>query len=281
MFQRFSRGWQLAKESFAVLRGDKRLLLFPVMSAIAAIVVSVSFLVPLALSGALGEATNGQATPLTYLILFLFYYANYFVIVFFNSALVGAANICLSGGHATLSDGLGMARSRLGRIAAWALVAATVGLLLRMIENRAEKLGRIVAMLLGTAWTLITYFIIPVIVFEDEGMFESVKRSTRLLKQTWGEELGAGIGFGLLWFLLAIPGLALTLVVAMVQPLLGFALGVIYFLLLAATAAAVKSIFTVALYRYASQGQVPSGFTPELVQNAFGVRRIAGGATVG
>ena len=281
MFQRFARSWQLAKESFAVLRADKRLVLFPVMSAIAAVVVSVSFLVPLASTGALQGASNGQATPLTYLILFLFYYVNYFVIVFFNSALVGAANICLSGGHATLSDGLSMAKSRLGRIAAWALVAATVGLLLRMIESRSEKLGRIAAALLGTAWTLITYFIIPVIVFEDGSMFESIKRSTRLLKQTWGEELGAGIGFGLLWFLMVIPGVLLIVAVAMVQPLVALLLGVLYFMALAATAAAVKSIFTVALYRYASQGQVPSGFTPDLVQNAFGVRRIQGGATVG
>ena len=267
---KFSRSWMLVKQSFAVLAADKRLVLFPVLSAVAAIVVSLSFAIPLFTSGAARAFQNGQATPAEYVVLFLFYFANYFVVVYFNCALVACASICLSGGHATLTDGLRAANQRLGRILMWAAVAATVGLLLRMLEERAQKLGKIVVWLLGTTWTLITYFIVPVLVFEDLDVIESVKRSAHLLKQTWGEEFVAGFSFGLIWLVALLPGIALAAAGFMVHPLLGAAVLVVYGVVLAAVAAAVKSIFTVALYRYAAQQQVPPGFSPELVQGAFG-----------
>lgn len=267
---KIARSWMLTKQSFAVLAGDKRLALFPVMSAAAAILVSLTFAIPLFTSGAAGAIQNGQASIAQYLVLFLFYFANYFVVVYFNCALVACANICLSGGHATLGDGLRAANQRLGRILMWAAVAATVGLILRVLEERAEKLGKIVVWLLGTTWTLITYFIVPVLVFEDLDVIESVKRSTQLFKQTWGEEFVAGFSFGLIWLVALLPGIALAIAGFMVHPATGIAVMVLYVVLLSVVAAAVKSIFTVALYRYAAQQQVPAGFSPELVQGAFG-----------
>jgi hypothetical protein len=266
MLDRFSRTWELTKQSFAVIAADKRLLIFPVLSGIAVIIVSVSFAIPMLMSGALERP---QRTPADYVVLFLFYFANYFVVLFFNCALVACANICLSGGHATVKDGLGAAWSRIGRIFMWALVAATVGFLIRLIEERVEKAGRIIAWLLGTAWTLMTYFIVPVLMFEDAGVIESVKRSTGVLKKTWGEEIASGFSFGLIWLVALIPGAVLVYVCWMVKPLLAFAVAVFYIMLLAVVSAAVKSIFTVALYRYASQGQVPEGFSQDLVQGAF------------
>jgi len=279
MFERTSRTWELTKQSFKVLAADKRMLLFPVLSGIAVIIVSISFLIPLVGSGAFGH--EGATTVGEYAIMFLFYFANYFVIVFFNSALVYCASVRLSGGQATVGDGLRASWERAGRIFVWALVAATVGLALRIIEDRVEKLGRIIAWLLGTAWTLMTYFIVPVLVFEDLGIVDSVKRSTRVLKDTWGEEVISGFSFGLIWLLGIVIGAALAFGGLMVHPWLGIAVGVGYFLLLSVTAAAVKTIFTVALYRYASQGQVPAGFSPDLVQTAFGTKEgkaLAAGA---
>lgn len=267
MFDRMSRTWELTKQSFAVIAADKRLLIFPVLSGIAVILVSISFAIPVFMSGALENSQ--RMTPADYAVLFLFYFANYFVVLFFNCALVACANICLSGGQATVSDGLSAAWSRLPRIFMWALVAATVGFLIRMIEERAEKIGRIVAWLLGTAWTLMTYFIIPVLMFENEGVVDSVKRSTAVLKKTWGEEIMSGFSFGLIWLAAIIPGVALVWVCWMVHPLLAIAVGVAYMLLLAVLSAAVKSIFTVALYRYASQGLVSEGFTQDQMKGAF------------
>ncbi len=266
MIERFQRSWELMKESFRVLAADKRLLLFPVLSGIAVVIVSVSFLVPVLASGAFG---GGQITGGQYGIMFLFYFANYFVIVFFNSALVYCASVCLSGGHATVKDGLQAAWDRVGIIFMWALVAASVGMALRMIEDRVEKLGKIIAWLLGTAWTLMTYFIVPVLVFENLGIVDSVKRSTAILKRTWGEEIAGGLSFGLIWLAAIIAGVVVGYTAFMVHPLLGIAVAVLYFLGVSVVGAAVKSIFTVALYRYASQGEVPAGFTPELVQQAF------------
>jgi hypothetical protein len=270
MFATLSRSWALTKESFAVLRADKEILLFPVMSSIAAIVVTVSFFVPLFLTGAFQSLQEGgQIAPFHYVVLFVFYFANYFVIIFFNSALMACANIRLSGGDPTVADGLRMAQSRLGRIAAWALVAASVGMILRMIEERSEKLGQLVAALMGAAWTLLTYFMIPVVLFEDLTIGASLKRSSEIFRKNWGEQVTGGISFGLIFFLLLIPGIIITVVLAMAIPLLAVVFAVVYFLGLAAISAAVKGIYTVALYRYATKGEVPAGFSPALVQGAF------------
>lgn len=267
-----ARTWDLTKQSFAVLRADKEILLFPVMSAVATIIVSLSFLIPLLLSGAFQAVESSGATATAYLTLFAFYYVNYFVIVFFNSALVACANIRLGGGDPTVGDGLRIASSRLGRIAAWALVAATVGLLLRILEERAEKLGKFVVSLLGLAWTLLTYFIVPVIVFEDLSIMDSIKRSAGLFRKQWGTEVVSGFSFGLIFFLLALPGIALGFAGFLIDPWVGLGtltLMIIYFLVLAVVSAAVKAIFTVALYRYATKGEVPAGFSPDFVQRAF------------
>ncbi|MGH9803634.1 MAG: DUF6159 family protein [Candidatus Acidiferrales bacterium] len=268
MFATFGRTWELTKQSFAVLRADKEILLFPILSAVAAVIVSLSFIVPLLFSGFL-QREEGALLATDYLLLFAFYYANYFVIIFFNSALVACANIRLSGGDPTVADGFRHASARLGRIAAWTLVAATVGLILRILEERAENIGRFVVSLIGLAWNLITYFIIPVIVLEDLSITDSVKRSAGLFRQRWGEQVTSSFGFGLIFFLLAIPGIFVGILALAIHPLVGFGFMMIYFLGLAAIAAAVKGIFNVALYRFATQGEVPAGFSPDLIQNAF------------
>ncbi len=276
---RIGRTWELTKQSFHVLKNDKRLLVFPVLSAIAVVLVSASYAVPVVMTGALNFQRGQPATNTQYLLLFGFYFVNYFVIVFFNSARVYCASICLSGGHATVSDGLKASWDRLGAIFTWALLAATVGMILRIIEDRLGKWARLVTWLLGTAWALATYFIVAVLVFEDLGIADSVRRSTRVLKDTWGEEAISGLSFGLIWLGLIALGVVAAFALISVQPLLGIAAGVLYFIVLAVVASAVKTIFTVALYRYASQRQVPEGFSPELIQTAFGTKKsVAAGA---
>jgi hypothetical protein len=263
------RTWELVKESFAVLLADKEILLFPVLSSIAAILVSVTFLVPLHQIGAFEAMEQGRGETVDYILLFFWYYLSYFVIIFFNSGLVACANIRLSGGDPTVRDGLRIAFGRLDRILVWALVAATVGLILRTLEQRSRRLGRLVISLLGLGWTLITYFIVPVIIFENRSVFDSIRRSSELFRRNWGEQVAGGFGFGLLFFLLALPGLALGVLGSGIHLIAGIALAVIYFLVLSAVGAAVKGIFTVALYRYATQGEVPAGFSKHLVQGAF------------
>src|SRR5262249_35476691 len=122
--------------------------------------------------------------PVAYVILFAFYAVNYFVIVFFNSALVACAIIRFKGGEPTVSDGLRAASNRLPQILAWALVSATVGIVLRTLESRSEKLGQIAAALVGAAWSIATYFVVPVLVVERVGPVEAVQRSFAVLRKT-------------------------------------------------------------------------------------------------
>src|SRR5262249_47611587 len=157
MFERFSRSWSLLKASGAVLGANKQLMLFPVLSSLCMLVVVASFLVPLFASGAFPAMDRGHVTPVQAVVLFAFYFVQYVVIIFFNSALVGAALMHLRGERATLGDGLRIAMSRLPAILGYAVIAATVGMILRAIEERAGFIGRWIAGLLGAAWSLATF----------------------------------------------------------------------------------------------------------------------------
>ena len=120
------------------------------------------------------------------MVLFLFYFANYFVIVFFNSALVACAIGRLRGNSPTIGDGLRVAVARIPQIVAWALLSGTIGLVLKLIESSSEKAGQFVSGLLGMAWTIVTYFVVPVLVMEKATPWDAVKRSTSLIEKDLG-----------------------------------------------------------------------------------------------
>jgi hypothetical protein len=267
------RTWQLYKQSFAVLSADIEILLFPVMSAVAAILVAASFFVPLYQVGTFEAIRNHAAKWDDWACLFAWYYANFFVIVFFNSALVACANIRLSGGDPTVRDGLRIAFLRLRRIAAWTLVAATVGLVLQSLGDRRNKLGSLLGAALGLGWTLITYLIVPVLIFEDCGIFGSIQRSAGLFRKHWGEQVAGSFGFGLLNLLMFIPGFLLGALVWLYDPVSALIVGLVYLLILATLSSAVKGVFTAALYRYATAGEAPPGFSADIIDGALGGRR--------
>ncbi len=278
MFGRLTTGWQLARQSFHVLRLDKELLLFPVLSGLSCLLVLASFAVPLWYADGLQLLDEGNVTenPAAIVVLFAFYAVNYFVIVFFNSALVACAMIRFKGGDPTLRDGLNAASRRLPQIAGWALVSATVGLVLRLIESRSERIGQIVAGVLGMAWTITTYFVVPVLVVEKAGPVEACQRSVSLMKRTWGESLSASFSAGFINFLLSLPGLLLLLpggyLLANGNPALGgvlLASGVILLLLASLVSSAVNSILLAAIYLYATEGDVPDYFDRDLIEHSF------------
>ena len=217
MFERFSRSWGLIKASAGVLAQDKELLVFPLLSAICALVVAAAFVLPALGLGALDGLGNGGVPLATYLLAFLFYLAQYFVIFFFNSALVGAAMIRLDGGDPTLRDGLHIAAGKALPILGYAAIAATVGMVLRALQERSGLIGKLVSGALGVAWTLASFLVVPVLVTRDIGPIDAVKESAQLLKKTWGENLigqgGVGLVFSLLYVGLAIAGVA-TIVAA-------------------------------------------------------------------
>jgi hypothetical protein len=266
----WERTWSLYRQSFDVLCADVELILFPVMSALSAILLAAGFFFPLSINGALESLGRGTADWGTYTLVFAWYYLNYFIIIFFNSALVGAANIRLGGGDPTMRDGLRIAFRSAGKIAAWALIAATVGVILDSLRNKGNKLiGRLLTAGIGLAWTLITYLIIPVIILEDRTTYESMERSAELFRKRWGEEIAGSFGFGILNLLLLLPGLLLAWLLFYLDPALAVIMLVWYVVILAAIASAIKGIFTVVLYRYASVGELPTGFSGRLIDGAL------------
>jgi hypothetical protein len=283
-FDRIARSFELARSSWRVIVADKKLVLFPIFSGIATVLVVASFFIPLGVLAANGVVPwvedadgNVQPTPWSYAIAFAFYFCTYFVIIFFNSALVSCALMRFNGQSATLGDGFRAAGARLPQIFAWALVSATVGLLLRMIESANERVGRFISAILGTAWTIMTYFVVPVLVVEKTGPIAAVSRSVALMKKTWGEALVGHFGLGFYKFLLVLPGILILLLggyllSAVATPAIGFVvlgLGVVYLMIAFAIGATLQTIFVAALYQYAAYDQVPEGFDRDTIANVF------------
>lgn len=283
MFARIAAGWELSKQSFGVLRHDKELVLFPLMSGAACLMVLASFAVPLYntpwFHQFFGEHRQTPQNPLFYAVLFAFYAVNYFVIVFFNAALVSCAIKRMAGENPTIGYGLQQASARLPQIIAWALVSATVGVILKAIESKSDKIGQFIVSLVGAGWAIATYFVVPVLVVEKVGPWEALKRSTSLMKRTWGETLVGKMGIGLFVLAAMIPGFVLMVVgcaAVAANAVVGgviIALAIVWILAVSLVSAAVQSILLTALYLYASQGQAPPQFDPTLLQNAFGSKR--------
>ena len=277
MFERFSRSWGLIKASAGVLAKDKELLVFPLLSAVCTLIVAAAFVLPALGMGALDGLREGGMSPTAYVFAFLFYLVQYFVIFFFNSALVGAAMIRLDGGDPTLSDGLRIASSKALPILGYAAIAATVGMILRAIQERAGFLGKLVAGFLGVAWTLASFLVVPVLVSRNIGPIDAVKESAVLLKKTWGENLigqgGVGLVFGLIFFGLIIVGGGAIVAVAMTGNgmLTGLVVAVVIvaLLLAALVQAALSGIYSAALYRYAVGAGDSEGFDAQLLGQAF------------
>lgn len=284
MFKRFSRSWSLVKVSAEVLAKDKELLVFPLLSAICTVIVAAAFVLPALGLGALDGLSEGDIGAGlhvgAYALGFLFYLVQYFVIFFFNSALVGAALIRLEGGDPTLRDGLRIATSKIVPILGYAAIAATVGVLLRAIQERAGWLGRIIGGFLGVAWTVASFLVVPILVTRNIGPIDAVKESAMMLKQTWGENLigrgGVGLVFGFVFALLIFLGVGTTIAAASSGSsiLIGsvVALFVVALLVTGLVQAALSGIYSAALYRYAAGEGGSEGFNGDLLEKAFAVK---------
>lgn len=269
---RFGRSIQLLKASWEVLKADKELMMLPVISAIASMIVGATFILPIALT----SGFNGEPGPVQYVIGFVFYLVLSFITIFFNAALVHAANDRLEGRDPTLKTAILGAASRIGAIFSWALVAATVSVILKAIEERVGFVGRLITGFLGLAWTLVTFLILPILVIEGIGVKDAFTKSAEMFKRTWGENMVGQIGLGLVGFVALLPALLLVVAgFAVGGPMIvvGIAVFVLWSVLVAVVMTALNGIFQTALYRYASGKQVGAGFDNELLASAFQPRR--------
>ena len=277
MFARIRNSWALIKASAAVLRADKELIVFPIVSAVGVLVVTASFALPMVLAGFIDALFEGRSQALGFVVGFAFYIVQYFVIIFANSALVGAAMIRLRGGDPTVGDGFRIAIKHIGAILGYVLLSATVGMILRWLSERGKALGRLVSSLGGLAWNLATYLVVPVLVVEDVGPMEAIKRSANLLKKTWGEQIagnfGIGAVFGLLTVVVIILGIVASVWVASTNSLALIVPTVLLFVLILVLMGLINStlsgIYVAAVYRYAAEGEASSFFSEEMVRGAF------------
>jgi hypothetical protein len=278
MFTRLSNSWELLKASLRVLAADKELVIFPIISTIGVLIVTLTFALPMFLSNFFdGVFLGGQIQILGLVVLFVFYVVQYTVIFFANTALVGAALIRLRGGDPTVSDGVRIAFSRMGPILGYALIAATVGVILRAISSRSRGLGRLIASLIGFGWNVATYLVVPVLAVENVGPIEAIKRSASLLRRTWGEQIAGHLGLGAVFFLVYLAEvivLGAMFVGALYFQSAALIVGVIvlFVLALAVTGlfqSTLEGIYSAAVYQYATTGQTGTFFDERLVRTAF------------
>jgi hypothetical protein len=275
------------KASYSVLRSDPELMVLPFISMLGVLMVSIVFLVPAYFTGLLddvGRRSDGLSGQnlLALAVLFLYYLVMYTIIIFSNVALVGAAMMRLRGENPTVGDGLRIAMQHLPQVLGYAAISATVGVVLKVIRDESGILGKIVALVINVAWNLITFLVIPVLVVENVGPIEGIKRSTALLRKTWGEQVvangGVGLVLGLATFaVVLVIGLPLFLLAASTSStalmLLVVAVVVLLVMAISLFGSALSGVFQAALYNYASTGTAGQGFDEHLVRDAFRLKK--------
>lgn len=269
---RLSRGIAMARASWGVLRQDRELMVFPAVSFLVTVLVSIGFLVPFWGSGMLSDLVEGQVDLVMIAVGFLYYLTTYTVVIFCNVAVVAGALIRLEGGEPTLGDGFSAAFDRLPAIIGYAAIAATVGMVLRYLAERTGLLGRLVLGGLGVAWSLATFLVAPVLVVEKVGPVQAITRSASLLRTTWGEQVAGNVGIGLVF------GLASVLVAIAAGLLFGLSVDASAIVAAAVVVAAVvaiaalallgttlQAVFTASVYRYAVTGDAGGMFPKDVL----------------
>ena len=271
---RFQNSIALAKSSWQVLRDDKQLVVIPLLSLLATLVLAVAVLLPIGLIVRNGSGGYSGSKPLVWVLGFIGSVALTYVVVFFNAALVFAANSRFQGEPVAIGDAIHAAAARSHVLLPWAIVSATVSVVLRAVEQRGGVFGRIVGSRAGVAWSVVTFLVLPVLVFEGIGPIAAVKRSGELFKRTWGENLMTNAGIGLVGVLAVLVGavpLVLLLAVGGPVAVVGVVAFVLWCVAVLLVSTALTGIFQVALYRFATGTPVP-GFEPAQLEGSFRTR---------
>lgn len=274
---RLSNSVSLVKSSWHVLRQDKELIALPAISGIVTAIAMLPFAAGAFLTGVSTDGSETSVSPAAYVVAFLGYLVAAYITIFFQSALILAANDRLSGGSPTLGSALSAAAGRAGHILPWAIISATVSMVLKAVQERSGLLGRLVIGLVGMAWTLVTFLVLPILVIEGTGVKDALTRSASTFKRTWGENVIGNAGVGLVGFVGILVGLlvcAPLVVLGMSSDLVALTVGaialfVVWAILVSVFSAALSGVFQTALYRFAVLGEEPAGFTHEQIAGAF------------
>lgn len=271
MFQTIGRTWTLAKLSWGVLMKDKELVLFPVfaflaVAAIIAVFASIGFAtgsfdrLDAAMNSTEGTTTE-SVTLLDVVLYVLGFVAVTYAVIFFNAALIAAAIERLRGGDPNIGSGLRAVVPHMHSILGWAIISASVGLILQMIRSRTDStLGRIALAIAGGVWAYMTFFVVPLLVVRGLGPFEAIKQSASLFKRTWGEQVTSNFGFGIFYVVALVVAVIPAAIAFSIHPAAGLLVGIPLVALALGAVQATEGIFKAALYEYAAEGVVPSGY---------------------
>jgi hypothetical protein len=271
---RIARSVRLCRVAWRLVRGDRTMLTLALMSAVfTGLAMFVLFYFggylhdPHPSRGRLLLVTLIAAWPLT------------FIGAFINVALAAAADAELHGRQISLRRALAVPAGRVGQIALWSLLAAGVGQLLAQIGERIPFGGRVASWLLGAAWGLVTFFAVPVLAIEGCTAAGCVKRSARLVRERWGESVAGGLGISAVFVLLSIvPSFLLGagFSIAPVAPAVGIPLaaaGIVGLVVVFGAASALRNVYAVALYHYATGAGPTGGFPEQDLEHPFTRRR--------
>jgi hypothetical protein len=267
---RISNGWDLSKMSLATIQKNKTLLIFPVLSTLSMIMIIGSFVGGgfFFFGDEIEAMMQSESSNITgYAGVFLFYLVNYFIVIFFNTALMHCAVKTFYDEETTLADGISFSMSRIVKILGWTIVSATIGIILEVIANTG-KIGQIVTAFMGIAWSLLTFFVVPILVFQDKGVIESIKDSGRMMKDKWGESLTMNMSFGLFQILGVILAAGLGFLITKINLVLGIAVAVVAAVLVLTVFAAAKTIFIAAVYNQVN-GRPTGTFDATVLDSAF------------
>lgn len=273
---KFSNSWHLAKTSWKLLRQDPELLWLPVMSAVTVTVVGITGLI--ALSGSITETSDtSDYSPAQLAALGILAALCTISSVFFQGALCSGAYDRMSGGDPTVRSSLSHAFARLPSLVGWAIMSTVVSLLMSTIANRVGIIGRIVTRIIDMAWDVVTYLVVPAIVVSGYGPTQALKRSARLLKDTWGENLISQAGLSALMIAVMLPAIFIAIVSVIVLPAVFVPVAIAACVIAAAVAliviSALAAYYKTALYVY-SEGEETQvgGFSEADLAAAFSVR---------
>lgn len=276
-FDRLSNGWKLGKTSISTIAENPILLLFPIMSGATMLLIIISMLGGgWAIFGGqdIDVVINATDTPVAewvgYIVLFVIYLMAYTVAIFFNVGLVYGARKVLEGEKASFMDGVQFAASRFGIIFSWAFVASTVGIILNTLQERLGGFGKIVTGLIGMVWNIATFFVLPVLAFENLSPKAAVKKSAQIMEEAWGESIGANFTFGIFYFLgillIALPAGFIT--GYLIHPGVGVAIGFLALIIVVTTISAANTVFLTATYQYVS-GNPTGNFDGGILDDVF------------
>ncbi len=270
LFARLSNGWNICLNSFTILRENKRLVLFPILSGISLILVMGSFITAtLAAAGWDPGNITYNSRFANYALLFGYYLVNYFIVVFFNTALMYCTRAYFNGGQVSVREGLRFSISRIGAIFSWAVFAATVGAVLRIIQENAGTLGKFITGFIGIVWSVATFFVVPVIAYEHAGPLKAFKRSSQLMKEKWGESLAATFSLGIVQFIaILLVSVPFLIIGFFINFYIGLILGAICAFLVMAVMSAAQHIFISAVYQDI-QGDPVKHYNRQLADKLF------------